>query len=203
MARKRRLPKRYRRNPETSSRSNPPLMTDLAEFIGPGFASFAATRLLTRIAATQLAKRKPSWGKHAGAITSIAAFAAAWFGAHRVKWLERYHTPIVVGAAIAALQSVIQLYVPKLGWMISDATPQIDDEAASLAIDAPAQARLIPGIEYLDEDPNEYTNNDSFDPGVTKAGAPANRPSTDDEIIADLNMEDDDMSELHLGSLGR
>ena len=202
MARKRRLHKRYRRNPETSSRSNPPLFTDLAEFIGPGFASFAATRLLTRIAATQLAKRKPSWGKHAGALTSIASFLALWWGAHRVKWLEKYHTPLVVGSGIAALQSVLQLYVPKLGWMVSDATPQIAEDQG-LHLDSEGNAKLVAGVEYLDEDPDEYNYNDAYDPGVTKPPQQASSAkASDDEIINDLNMENDELGDLHLGSLG-
>ncbi len=201
MARKRRLAKRYRRNPETSSRSNPPLFQDLAEFIGPGFASFAATRLLTRIAATQLAKRKPTWGKHAGVLASLASFFALWWGAHRVKWLEKYHTPLVVGSGIAALQSVMQLYLPSMGWMVSDATPQIAEDA-DLALEQ-GQQPLVHGMEYLDEDPNEYSNNDAFDPGVAAKPAAGSAKVTEDEIINDLNMEDDELGDLHLGSLGR
>ena len=202
MARKRRLSKRYRRNPETSSRSNPPLFTDLAEFIGPGFASFAATRLLTRIAATQIAKKKPTWGKHAGALASLASFFALWWGANRVKWLERYHTPLVVGSGIAALQSVLQLYIPRLGWMVSDATPQIADESG-LQLDESGGQPTVQGMEYLDEDPNEYSNNDQFDPGVAAKPAAGGAKVTEDEIINDLNMEDDELGDLHLGSLGR
>ena len=90
---------RKRRNPDSSGpRANPPLFTELAEFIGPGFAGFAATRFATYLAATQVAKRKPTWGKPAGAAVSIGAFLAAWLLAHRWKWLAKYQTPIVVGA---------------------------------------------------------------------------------------------------------
>lgn len=205
MARKRRLSKRYRRNPE-SFKSNPPLWQDIWEFVGPGFASFAATRFLTRVAATQLAKKKPSWGKHAGAVTSLAAFAAAWWGAHRVKWLQKHHTPIVVGAAIAALQSLIQLYIPRLGWMVADATPELESAESLQITDSTGDGtteRLAAGIEYLDEDPNEYTYNDAFDPGITtKPPAASTAPKSDDDIINELNMEEDDLSDLHLGSLG-
>lgn len=201
MARKRRLHKRYgrkRTNEGGGFRSNPPLLTDMAEFIGPGFASFAATRFLTRIAAVQLARKKPSWGRHAGAITSVASFAAAWFGAHRVKVLEKYHTPIVVGSAIAALQSLIQLYVPKLGWMIADASPQLAEE---LQLTAPAAQtlNLPPGVELLDEDPNLYSYNDSFDNG---SSTPKTQAQRDDELLSDLNLDDSADLELNLGSLG-
>lgn len=210
MARKRRLHKRYGKKRSESSksllRSNPPLFRDVAEFIAPGFASFAATRFLTRIASVQLARRKPSWGKHAGAITSVASFAAAWFGAHRVKFLERYHTPIVVGSAIAALQSIIQLYIPKLGWMIADASPDMTDDL-KLA-DSGGQQPLPAGVELLDDDPNLYTYNDSFDNGRhTPVSAPAAhaqaKAATEEDLLSDLNLGDDAGSlDVNLGSLG-
>jgi hypothetical protein len=161
-----RLHRRYkhRRNRRPGSdpapRRNPPLFTDLAEWVGPGFAGFAVTRFATRVAATQIAQRKPSWGKHVGAGVSVGAFLAAWFLAHRVKWLAKYHTPITVGAAIAALQSLIQLYIPKLGWMLADASPEI--ATSQLAAGEPApQLNLLP----IHDDPNEYTFNDTFDSG--------------------------------------
>lgn len=208
MARKRRrLHKRYGRKTRSESgglRSNPPILKDMVEFIGPGFASFAATRFLTRIAAVYLARKKPSWGKHAGAITSIASFAGAYFGAHRVKMLAPYHTPIVVGSAIAALQSMIQLYIPKLGWMLADASPQISEELA-LPAQQQQQSRLPPGVELLDEDPNLYSYNDAFDNGRATGTASQPKPQAvaEDELLSDLNLGDDHGSlDLNLGSLG-
>jgi len=199
-----RLHKRYgrkkRTKPEGSYRSNPPLFTDMLEFIGPGFAAFAATRFLTRIAATQLAKRKPSWGKHAGAVTSIASFLAAWWGAHRVKYLEKYHTPIVVGSALATLQSIIQLYIPRLGWMLETPDPTQEASAAAPALPA-ASAPALPGVEFLDEDPNEYTYNDAYDAGRQTPPTAASSPNAPEgDIIADLDL--DDMDDINLGSLG-
>ena len=201
MARKRRLHKRYGRKRSTNSgssllKANPPLFTDVLEFIGPGFASYAATRFLTRVAAVQLAQKKPSWGKHAGAITSIASFAAAWFGAHRVKFLERYHTPMVVGSAIAMLQSLIQLYVPAVGQLLADPTVGTS-QIASLSVAAPQN--LPPGVELLDEDPNEYMYNDSFDNG---AASPQTQTQQEEDLLADLNLDDSAGLEANLGSLG-
>lgn len=158
------LHRRYVKNPGTQPRRNPPLFTDLLEFVAPGFASFAATRLGTRIAATQIDKWKPGAGKHAGAGISIAAFLAAWFLGHRVKWLAKYHTPITVGAAIAGLQSLIQLYLPKLGWMVADATPELASQATAAALVA-SQSNNDLQLQPVDEDPNEYTYNDSYDAG--------------------------------------
>lgn len=161
-----RLHRRYKhrrsRRPgsDPAPRHNPPLFTDLAEWVGPGFAGFAVTRFATRVAATQIAQRKPSWGKHVGAGVSVGAFLAAWFLAHRWKWLAKYHTPITVGAAIAAIQSLVQLYVPKLGWMLADASPDLNVGGAQLAANVTS-----PQLQPVHDDPNEYTYNDTFDSG--------------------------------------
>jgi len=167
-----RLHKRYSK--PSGFKSNPPLFTDLAEFVGPGFASFALTRLATRVAATQIAKVKPNMGRHAGAAVSVGAFLAAWFLAHRVKVLEKYHTPVTVGAAIAALQSIVQLYMPKLGWMVADATPELDAQAIAAA--TPQLASVNPNLQPVDDDPNEYTYNDSYDPGRYSKPGPGESP---------------------------
>lgn len=157
---RRRRSRAPKRNP-SEPRSNPPLFKDLLEFVGPGFAAFAATRFGTRVAATQVAKWRPGLSKHAGAGISVGAFLAAWFLGHKLKWLEKYHTPITVGAAIAALQSVIQLYLPKLGWMVSDASPELAEAAAPAAqLTAPPD-----DLQPVDLDPNEFTYDDSFDAG--------------------------------------
>lgn len=170
----RRLHKRYKRNPSSSPapRHNPPLLAEVGEFILPGFAGFAATRFLTRIAATQVAKYRPNLGKHAGVLTSVGSFLAAWFLAHRVKFLEKYQQPLVVGAGLAAIQSVLQLYFPTLGWIVSDATPELA-ESASAAAAATQQIATAPnGTQYkmsdltdIEDDPNEFTYNDSYDAG--------------------------------------
>jgi hypothetical protein len=155
----------HRRYVRTSPKHNPPLFTDLVEYVAPGFGGFAATRFLTRVASTQVAQRAPSWGKHAGAVASVGSFLAAWFLAHKVKWLEKYHTPIVVGSAIAALQSLLQLYLPNaLGWMVSDATPELAGAAQS-KLSAQDQQLAQMRLQPTDEDPNEFIYNDAYDAG--------------------------------------
>lgn len=156
-----RLHKRYVKNPY---RPNPPLVTDILEQAIPGFASFAGTRFVTRVVATQVAKRAPSWGKHAGAVASVSSFLAAWFLAHRWKFTAKYHTPIVVGSFLATLQSLIQLYIPALGWMIADATPELlvaGDQQLVAQDRQLAQLRMQP----TDEDPNAFVYNDEYDAG--------------------------------------
>lgn len=217
MARRRRLHKRYgskrKRNPETSSRprANPPLLQEVAEFIGPGFAAFAATRMLTRMAAVQIAKRKPSWAKHAGVLASLGSFAAAWLGAHRVKMLEKYQTPLMVGAGIAALQSMIQLYIPSLGWMISDSTPEIGDATANALPATVTQQQQIAAaqLQPVNEDPAWYTYDDKYDAGryaketaatpPQTAAAPKSQVQKEEDLLADLNLDDDSGGSANMG----
>lgn len=155
----------HRRYVKRAFKANPPLFTDLVEFVVPGFGGFAATRLVTRIAMTQVAQRAPSWGKHAGAVASVGSFLAAWFLAHRWKFLEKWHTPIVVGSAIAAGQSLLQIYAPNLlGWVVSDATPEVTG-AAQGALSAPDQQLAQLHLQPTNEDPTEFTYNDAYDAG--------------------------------------
>lgn len=193
-----RLHRRYRKrrsSPSSSPRRNPPLLRDLAEFIGPGFAAFAATRFGTRLAAQAIAKRKPSWGKHAGALASAGAFVAAWLLAHRVKWLEKYATPVAVGAGIAAAQSLIELYVPKLGWMVSvaDASPAV----APTQLATNAAVRLPAGFDPVDDDPGVYTYSENYDASGIHApvGAEAAAAHAPDEVVETIDL-DGEVSDL-------
>ncbi len=152
---------------------NPPLGTDVVQYILPGFAAFAVTRVATRIATTQISKRWPKLAKHAGALASVGSFAAAYLGAHRVKYLDRFHHPIVVGAGLAALQNLVQLYAPKLGSLLGDPMPAtLPSPKAQLLMTAqqdPMQqlSDVPPGFRPTTA--NEwYTYNDSFDAGSYK-----------------------------------
>jgi len=197
--------RRAKKNPG-EPRRNPPLGTDIVEYIAPGFAAFALTRFLTRVASVQIAKRWPSRAKHAGAIASIGAFAAAWFGAHRVKSIEKFHHPIVVGSGLAAIQSLVQLYLPAFGWMVSDASPEL--AAAKIAVAGGGTlASLLPSTAspppvpagFQETDANTwYSYNDAFDAGIHK-GKPAPQPpapmtsmAPDDQQIDDL-LDNSDM----------
>jgi hypothetical protein len=191
-----------KKNPGEPKR-NGPIGADIVEYIVPGFAAFAATRFLTRVAAVQIAKRWPRYAKHAGALGSVGSFAAAWFGAHRVKSLEKYHHPIVVGAGLAAIQSLIQLYVPMLGWMISDASPELATAKATAAVAGGATvASLLPstaespavpaGFEETDAN-TWFSYNDAYDAGSYKGRTKAPLPippmmstAPDDQQIDDL-----------------
>lgn len=196
-----RYKRKYRRNPSDGPKANPPLASDIWDWIGPGFAAFAATRFLTRIVAVQVAKRKPSLGKHAGAIASAASFAASWFLANRVKMIAKYQMPLIVGSGIAAAQSLVQLYIPKLGVLVADATPQL---AAPKMVAPGIRAEDLRVID--DEDPDEYVYNDSFDAGRQDAtqnaadAAAATSARADD--LDDLDLSDIAGSTQNMGIFG-
>lgn len=199
MARVQRRYRKKKKNPSSPApRGNPTAAVDILESAAPAFAAFAATRFGTRIASQVVAKHKPSLGKHAGALASVGAFFAAWLLAHRVKWLHKHHTPIVVGSAIAALQSLIQIYIPRLGWMVSDATPE-------LAAGQTQQQQLSgPDVEVLDEDPSMYTYNDAYDSGRYQNTGPQRQytPPGGPGIGSATSTGDDIMDAEIFGSAG-
>lgn len=150
---------------------NPPLTTDVAHYLLPGFAAFAAARVTTRVAAVQIAKRYPRAAKHAGAIAAVAAFAAAWLGAHRVKYLEKYHHPIVVGSGLAALQSLLQIYIPKINALIGDPLPSsmpMRSIATPVARQIPTSSQSTPDGFRPTTASDWYTYNDAYDAGGYK-----------------------------------
>jgi hypothetical protein len=113
--------KRAKRNREiVRAKDNPPIAKDLMEFVLPGFAGYAGTRLVSRVVHGMVLKRFPKLAKHASVLSTAAAATGAWFLAHRVERIQEHSTPIVVGASIAAIQTVVQAYLPKYGWMVSD-----------------------------------------------------------------------------------
>jgi hypothetical protein len=194
---------------------NPPLATDVAEYLIPGFAAFALDRLVTRVAAAQIAKRWPKLTKHAGAIAAVGTFGAAWYGAHRVKYLEKYHHPIVIGAGLAALQAIAQIYFPKLSALIGDPCPTpapVKQVAAPQAplIAAPAPAPVVPAGFKPTTANDWYTYNDAYDAGGYKGKVevptsqtnPAPAPDPEEAQLAelldnsDLQLDNSDMGLL-------
>jgi hypothetical protein len=182
---------------------NPPLSTDVVAQIIPGFAAFAATRFVTRAAAIQIAKRWPKYAKHAGALASVGTFAAAWLGAHRVKTLEKYHDMIVIGSGIAAIQSLVQLYIPSLGWVVSDCSPQLGAAPAQklLAAQTAAQQQTLSGGTparipqgFKPTTANEwFTYNDAYDAGSYRGKTEAPVPSVPGEEAQEPDVQISDL----------
>jgi hypothetical protein len=193
-----------------SRRSNPPLFSDLVESIGPGFGGFAASRFVSYVAATQIAQRWPAFGKHAGAVASIGSFVAAWTLAHKLKFLEKYHTPIVVGSGIAMLQTLLEQYIPRLGWAVGNPQAAIDEQqqqqqqqqaasgsATSGQMATSDFAGLPPGLTAVaDVDPNDFVYDDRFDAGrMSPPKKVAQQPAAVDDDLVDM---DDDLQAVGL-----
>jgi len=97
------------------------MLTDLKDFIAPGFAAYAGTKLLTRLAYKIVQSKFPKLGKHGAAASGLSAFLVIWYFGHKIKKLEKYHDGVVVGSAIAALQLIARTYLPdQYNWIISD-----------------------------------------------------------------------------------
>ena len=164
---------KFRSRHGTPPKRNPPIDVDLVQFILPGFAAFAATRLGTKIVTAQIAKRWPKVAKHAGAVASVGTFAAAWYGAHKVKYIDRFHDAVVVGSGLAALQNLVQLYLPKLGELLGDPMPAVPQPTAraqqpQLTAAQPAQLASVPPGFKPTTASEWYSYNDSFDAGGYK-----------------------------------
>lgn len=143
--------------PRTNPRANPPMAQDITHVLLPGFAAYAATRVLQRIVWSLVSNRWPGVAKYAHAATGAAAFGATWFFAHRVDKLAPYHDGIVMGSGVAALQGVATAFLPvKYSWLLADCNPddltptQSDADTAAQAAAAAQQQAPAPqaGDEY-------------------------------------------------------
>lgn len=121
---------RERADERRSLRTNPPIGQDLLYEIGPAFGAYAATRFGARIA-SKLGGAK--LGKHAAPLGSVSIAAAAWLLAHRIPKIAKFHTPIIIGSSIAAVQSLVQTYLPQYGWLVGDIAPEAPQVAAPAA----------------------------------------------------------------------
>lgn len=189
----RRYRRKKKRNPDgegSSGGRNPTAIGEVVEYVLPGFGGFAASRLLTRVAAVQIEKRKPSWGKHAGALAAVGAFMSAWLLAHKVKQLRAYHLPIVIGAGLAAIQSLLQLYLPQFGWIVADASPELDASGSVAAMTAGSAQQLPTGLTAVNDDPANYVYNDAYNSGrMDQQQADADAGGVTDDDLDDLDLD--------------
>ncbi len=176
------------------TKRNPSGIAELAEYAVPGLGGFVASRFVTKLAATQLAKRWPGKAKHVTAGVSVGSLLALWFLGHRWKWLAKYQMPAVVGATLATVQSLVQLYFPnKLGWILGDPGQAIGLQQAAQQIAAQPPIQALPDhLEEISDDPRYYAYNDAYDAGrhaATQKPVPTVPPVPP---ITDDIMPDDD-----------
>jgi len=155
---------RKRHRPAGQPRPNPAssFMAEVTDVILPGFAGFAAARFATRMATIAVGKRWPKFARHAGALASLSVLGFSWFGAGRIKAISKYQDGLLLGSSIGTLQTLIQTYIPKLGWIVAEVAP------AELA--APAAGALSGGDGLPDEEWGYY--NDAFSSGRYPAPVP-------------------------------
>jgi hypothetical protein len=109
--------KRRRKNAAASTKA----ATELATSVGAGFAGYAATKLIGRMAYSQIIKKFPKFAKHGGVLASAAGAAAAYLGSKHWDKVAEHHDAITIGAGIAVLQSAARTYAPKkYAWIVSD-----------------------------------------------------------------------------------
>lgn len=112
-----------RRSRKRKARANPDGTVELAYNVGAGFAGYAATRFASRMVYSQAAKKFPGAAEHAQVIASAVSAAGVYLGSKYWPKAEDYHEAASIGAGIALLQAAIQVYLPKFGWIVSDASP--------------------------------------------------------------------------------
>lgn len=188
-----RLARKYRRRHRSSGQPtpNPGLSRDFMDLVLPGFASFAAARFTTRMVTLAIAKKWPKLAHHAGAIASVGVFAGGYYGAHKISALSKYHEGIMLGTGVATMATLLQTYVPAMGWIIAEVAP------AELAPPAPAAGELA-------DDEWGYAN-DAFDGGryqapvakVIPAGAGVPMSSRAAEVAQEQSVIDDFIAEMN------
>lgn len=166
--------RKYRKNRRASGtpRPNPGIVADLARDLLPAVAGFVGSRLTTRMVTLMVAKKWPRFAQHAGAIWSVGLSAAAYFGADKIKSISKYQEGIFIGTSLATVATVVQSYIPALGWMFAEVRP------AELA--PPQDAEQLTAGDYGNPYGGEY--NDAFDAG--RYSPPATAPTANAPRVA-------------------
>jgi hypothetical protein len=96
---------------------NPPIVTDVFQYVLPAAGAYVATRLVGRASRTFLGAKFPKIAPFAAPLGSLVAFGAIWYAAHKVSYTKRYHNQLMIGSGIALIQSLVQSVMPGLGWL--------------------------------------------------------------------------------------
>jgi hypothetical protein len=175
-----RLARKYKKHkrPTGVPRSNPSSgwLKDLGHDVLPALAGFAGSRLISRMMTLAIHKKWPGAARHAGAISAIASFAGAAWGAHKIKSIEKYADGLVIGAGVGAAATILQTYVPKLGWMMAEVgTTEL----------APATPTPMPTADFDPEGGDDWgAYNDAFDSGRYTSNPAAVRTGSTQEAQA-------------------
>ena len=102
------------------TKKNPSEATELGYNIAAGFAGYGVTRFLSRAVYSQVVKKRPQLAEHAYVVAAAVGAAGAYFGSKKWAKVADYHEAISIGAGIALLQTAVQTYIPKFGWIVGD-----------------------------------------------------------------------------------
>ena len=149
--------KRARRNPDSGS-SVAIMMVDLASQAVPVVVTFAGSHVLAHVVGDRLLGGR-SWSKHLKVLTALTAVAGAYF-AGRTKPLEKYQTGMVIGTTLAALQTILQAYLPQFSWILGG-SPAFAFAPPKLALPQQQKPRA-PGDDE-DEDYGDQPSDDLSD----------------------------------------
>lgn len=188
--------RRRRRNPDDdpSPRANPSGLaadlTELGELVIPAFAGYAGGRMVSRITYVQTQKKWPRAARHLAAGAGALTVLAAYFALPRVKRFAQYQTTATLGAAIASLQTLVQTYLPKFGWMVSDYAQLVPAKGASSAIAVPSAPLTQDDLDMLDAG---MDLNDEGEIDVDPKG-----PAFDAQLDATGAIDDGDFDDLDM-----
>ena len=198
---------RRRRRKSKSFKPNPSggATVEMLKQMGAGFAGFAVTRAVSRIAATAVGRRWPRAAKIAGVGAGAVAVIAAELAAPRVEQSRPYAESITMGAGVAAVATLVQTLLPKYGWLL--AHPSEDSQAA---LPASQPAMMLPEMTATGSDVPWYYN-DGMDAGRYAAPSPPQpepgAPSTDadesasvDDLLATISQEDGEIGQSIFGN---
>src|SRR5690606_33247983 len=106
---------------KTKLTPNPSAMSEQAYGICVGFAGYTVNRLVSRIGYSQASARSARAGKHTAAAASVLGAIGAYLVAGRWERLRAHRESVLIGAGIAALQTLVQAYAPaKYAWLVCD-----------------------------------------------------------------------------------
>ncbi len=180
-----------------TGKRNPSTLTDVGYLIVPAAAGFAATRVASRIASSIASKRRPSWTKHVNVLTGIASFFGLWFLGHRWRKIAPYHTPIVVGSGIAAMQSAIQTYVPKYGWLLGHPSEEMTLPAGPTATSdyLPTGDEMDDEFIFEDGDAEPVKNGRNGGGAANGNGVRPGVTDTVEDMLDNLEIDDDELNQ--------
>lgn len=196
--------RRRRRKAKRNPASLPSGFTESMKQVGAGFAGFAATRAISRIAATAVARKWPRAAKLAGVVAGAGAMIASELLAHRFDQTRPYAESITMGAGVAAAATLVQTLVPQYGWLI--AHPSEDPQLpATQSVEMAIPTAVATGSDV------PWYYNDGMDAG-RYAAPPANTvepgsPATEadesqsvDDLLASINQEDSEIGNSIFGN---